>query len=194
MRNLVNYCENCRIACDDKTCPNCGKKKLRAVEDEDYCFVTEESNSLTAYFGNLLEEKNIEYVIMPCGSALSTLHAVKARFGILFVRFKDLETAKQTVRDYFNEITENLRKHLLDNFDKFNIDYPVEKKARKKLKLREDIDIFDYCGDIVYEAKEIKDTGILDGEENGHVLLVLSDKEKLYINSVTYNIIELGKR
>lgn len=192
--NYINYCDNCRIACSEKVCPNCGKKKLRAVEDEDYCFVIEESNSLTAYFGNLLKEKDVEYVIMPWFSALDTHLALTAPSGRLFVRFKDFETARQVIEDYYKEITENLRKHLLDNFEKFNIYFPIEKKARKKLKIRDDIDIFDYCGDIIEEAETIKDTGCLDGLEGGHVIAVLTDSAKLFINSATYNIIDLGKR
>ena len=82
----------------------------------------------------------------------------------------------------------------MNNFEKFNIDFPVEKKARKKLKLRDDVDIFDYCGDIIEDAKSIRDTGCLDGIEEGHVLVVSTDREKLFINSATYNIIDLGKR
>ncbi len=192
--NYINYCDNCRIVCGEKVCPNCGKKKLRAVDDEDYCFVVEQSNSLIAYFESLLKEKNVETVIMPWFSALDTHLAIKASSGRLYVRFKDFDTAIQTVKEYYNTITENLRKHLLDNFDKFNIDLSIEKKARKKLKIREDVDIFDYCGDIIEEAKTIKDTGCLDGVEEGHVLAVLTDGVKLFINSATYNIIDLGKR
>lgn len=196
MNNFINYCDNCRIACKEKICPNCGKKKLRAVEDGDYCYVLEESNSLVSYFGNLLKEKDVDCVIMPWFSALDTHLAMRAPSGRLFVRFKDLETARQTVRDYYNEVSENLRKHLLDNFEKFNINYDVEKRARKKLKIRNDVDIFDFCGDIIESAKSVSDTGSTDGigDEEGHVLLALTDSEKLYINSVTYNIIDLGKR
>ena len=194
MRNAVNYCENCRVACYEKACPNCGKKKLKAVEDEDFCFVLQEANSRIEYFCNILEEKGIKTVNMPWFSALDTHLAVKSSVGRLFVQFKDLDEARKTVQNYFDEITENLRKHLLDNFGQFSIDEAVEKKARKKLKIRDDIDIFDYCGDIIYEAKEIKDTHILLGSDCEHILLVLSEKEKLYINSVTYNIISLGKR
>lgn len=194
MRNLINYCENCRVACNEKVCPNCGKKKLRAVEDEDYCFVIEESESLNAYFGSELKNKNVETVIMPWFTALDTHLAVKASSSRLFVRFKDLDFARQTVQDYFNEITENLKKHLRSNFDKFNIDFTVEKKARKKLKIKDDTDIFDYCADLIENAKVISDTGSFDGLEGGRVLIVLTDNEKLYIGSVSYNIIELGKR
>lgn len=194
--NLINYCDNCRIACKEKICPNCGKKKLRAVEDEDYCFVSEEYNSVAAYFDNLLKEQGVESVIMPWFSALDTHLAMRASRGRLFVRFKDLDTARQAVLDYYNGITENLKKHLLDNFGKFNIDYDVEKKARKKLKISDDVDIFDYCGDLIENAKSISDTGCLDGtgDEAGHVLLAQTAGENLYINSVTYNIIALSKR
>ena len=192
--NYINYCDNCRIACDEKVCPSCGKKKLRPIEDEDYCFIIEEYNSLIAYFDNLLKEKGVECVVMPWFSALDTHLALSAPSGRLFARFKDFEIAKQTVQDYYNEIKENLRKHLLDNFEKFNIYYPIEKRARKKLKISDEVDIFDYCGDMIEEAETVKDTGCLDGPENGHVIAVMTEKAKLFINSVTYNIIELGKR
>lgn len=194
MKYLLNYCENCRVVCKETYCPNCGKKKLRAVEDDDYCYVTEEANSLNEYFCKILERQNVKCVNMAWFSALDTCLAVKASRSRLYVRFKDFDIAVKTVQDYYNEITENLRKHLLDNSEQFSIDLPVEKKARKKLKLSVQTDIFEYCEDIIRKAKVISDTGCLDGLEDGHVLLAMTDNEKLYINSATYHIIDLGKR
>lgn len=194
MRNLINYCDNCRIACNESICPNCGKKKLRPVDDGDFCFVTEANNSVLAYYCGELESKGVECVNMPWFSALDTYLAVKSSSGRLFVRFKDLDTAIKTVQEYKDEITANLKKHILDNFEKVTISYDIEKRAKKRLGLSKNSNIYDICFDIVESAQSIFDTGIADDLEGGHVLCALSGNQKIYINSVTYNVIDLGKR
>ena len=64
----MNFCESCNIACKDERCPKCGRKKLRAVNAEDFCLIARVDRLFGDSLKNNLEEEAIAALILnlPC--------------------------------------------------------------------------------------------------------------------------------
>lgn len=45
MGESMNYCENCHRVSDQTRCEQCGRRKLRPVREDDFCFLTEDHAS-----------------------------------------------------------------------------------------------------------------------------------------------------
>ena len=59
------YCENCHLLSDGSTCGYCGKTRLRAPREDDYCFLTSLSAPWDAALTELLTEVQIVPVCLP---------------------------------------------------------------------------------------------------------------------------------
>ena len=55
----MNFCENCNHLTEDTRCTICGKKKLRAVQDNDFCYFTTLPVNDAAIFEATLKEAEI---------------------------------------------------------------------------------------------------------------------------------------
>lgn len=188
----MNYCEKCHVAAE-RCCPLCGTKKLRGIQDEDFCFLTGNSAAYCDMLEDIFKENDIPYAALPYGSGLEARLALPLQNRRLYVPFASLEAAKEIIRQIENSETESLRKALLQYADELNISPKLEKKLRKKLKLRED-EIFEYCVGIIESANKIVDNGrITDCSEGGHYLFCFSEKATLSINSATYEILSVTK-
>ena len=53
------FCENCNCLMDDTRCGICGKKKLRTVQDNDFCYFTTLPVNEAGIFEATLKEANI---------------------------------------------------------------------------------------------------------------------------------------
>lgn len=95
----MNFCERCNIACDDDTCPKCGNKKLRAVNDEDFCLVAQVERAFGDNLKRNLESENIECVLMPYGMGFRSRVALPLESYLLYVRYKNLDRVRQIVKD-----------------------------------------------------------------------------------------------
>ncbi|MCM1438420.1 MAG: hypothetical protein NC131_04305 [Roseburia sp.] len=95
----MNFCEGCNIACNDERCPKCGRKKLRAVNDDDFCLVAQ----VDRFFGDILkgnlENENIECVLMPYGTGVNSKFALPLENYLLYVRYKNLEYVREILKD-----------------------------------------------------------------------------------------------
>lgn len=95
----MNFCERCNIVCNDERCPQCGRKKLRAVNEDDFCLVAQ----VDRYFGDSLKEnleiENIECVLLPYGTGVNTKFALPLESYLLYVRYKDSEYVRQILKD-----------------------------------------------------------------------------------------------
>lgn len=95
----MNFCERCNIACDDEICPKCGRKKLRTVREDDFCLVAKVKRAFGDNLKYNLESENIECVLMPYGTGFGARVALPLEDYLLYVRYKDLDYARQILKD-----------------------------------------------------------------------------------------------
>ena len=95
----MNFCEGCNIACNDARCPQCGRKKLRAVKEDDFCLVAQVDRSFGDSLKENLESENIECVLLPYGTGVNAKFALPLESYLLYVRYKNLEYARQILKD-----------------------------------------------------------------------------------------------
>lgn len=94
----MNFCESCNIACKDERCPKCGRKKLRAVNDEDFCLVARVDRLFGDSLKNNLEEEAMECVLMPYGSGVNSKFALPLESYLLYVRYKNSDYVRQMLK------------------------------------------------------------------------------------------------
>ncbi len=95
----MNFCESCNIACNDERCPKCGSKKLRAINEDDFCFVAKVDRFFGDNLKDWLKEENIECVLMPYGAGVRARFALPLESYLLYVRYKNLEYVRQIISD-----------------------------------------------------------------------------------------------
>lgn len=95
----MNFCESCNIACEDERCPKCGRKKLREVNENDFCLVARVNRFLGDDLKDWLEKENIECVLMPYGSGVRARFALPLESYLLYVRYKNLEYVRQILKE-----------------------------------------------------------------------------------------------
>lgn len=66
------FCEKCHLLMQDNVCGNCGKKKLREAQYEDYCFFIKLSADCARYFEESLKLQNIPVALLGVGLDLRT--------------------------------------------------------------------------------------------------------------------------
>ena len=95
----MNFCEACNIACSDERCPKCGRKKLRAVKEDDFCLVAKVDRSFGESLKDNLENQKIECVLMPYGTGVRTKFALPLESYLLYVRYQNLDYVRQRIID-----------------------------------------------------------------------------------------------
>ena len=95
----MNFCESCNLACENERCPKCGRKKLRAVTEDDFCLVVQVDRIFGDNLKNNLEKENIECVLMPYGTGVRAKFALPLESYLLYVRYKNLEHVRQILND-----------------------------------------------------------------------------------------------
>lgn len=95
----MNFCESCNLACVEERCPNCGRKKLRPVADDDFCLVAKVDKFFGDDLKNNLEREEIECALMPYGTGVRSKFALPLESYLLYVRYKHLDYVRQLIRD-----------------------------------------------------------------------------------------------
>ena len=96
------FCEKCNFATSENSCPLCGKKKLRDVKDEDFCFYSKMSVYDFEMFGFTLKENGIEAVGVPYYPyGVSRANAGRAGARKVYVRYGDWEKAGEIFETIF---------------------------------------------------------------------------------------------
>ncbi len=90
------FCEKCNVVTTERNCPSCGNKRLRDVNDEDFCFFV----NIEAFYFEMLEstlqDNKIEVVGVPYYSqGVTYASAGRADGRKIYVRYKDIEQAKE---------------------------------------------------------------------------------------------------
>jgi hypothetical protein len=192
---MLYYCENCHILNEHDYCKNCGKKKLRNPENNDYCFLIEVNSMFGEAFGGLLKGKNIPYSAMPSGNWLRTYFALKLENLKIFVPYEFFDKAKELLNEILANYEEEQKSNLKIHIDKLFISPHSEKKMKKILKIYEKDSLIDYCEDKIINADKIVNKGKISSCSNGgNYLFVYKDNELFIINSATYEIISAKKR
>ena len=188
----MNFCENCYFVSEQSRCPLCGSKRIRQVQDDDFCLLTENYTAMCEVLQDIFEDNDIPCSVMPYGSGIESHHAMPSSFSRLYVQYKWFEAAKTIIREKENRETESLRNHLLENVNQFNVEAKTEKKIRKKAKLSATQDFFDYCLSVVKSSHKIADKGLVSGcLKGGHYLYCHYEDTVLIFNSQTFEILSL---
>ncbi len=95
----MNFCEGCNIVCKDERCPKCGRKKLRAVNDDDFCLVAQVDRFFGDNLKDNLENENIECVLVPYGTGVNSKFALPLESYLLYVRYKNLDYVRQILKN-----------------------------------------------------------------------------------------------
>ena len=189
----MNYCEKCKSLTEEEYCSACGNKKIREVNSDDFCVLTECEQMYGEMLRDALQDEEIDCVLMPCGNG------VRSQFGLplgkykVYVPYKHYESSLEILNSFFNApTTDDLKELLLANIDKWHlVSARTEKKIRKKLKLSEDVDIIECIKDKVKESQCIEDRGIISFTNtfSSHGFAVETDKVTLWFSEETFEIL-----
>ena len=117
----MKYCENCFAAFDSPRCPLCGGKKVREIEEEDYCFLTERSAAESEVLADVLRGNEIPCVTEPSGNGVRTAMALPLENRKLFVPWRCFSAAKSYLREIAEaEIREMARAMGIEKFTLLN--------------------------------------------------------------------------
>lgn len=94
----MNFCEGCNLACGGERCPKCGRKKLRAVCEDDFCLVAQVDRIFGDNLKENLAQENIECVLLPYGSGVRSNFALPLESYLLYVRYKNLDCVRKIVK------------------------------------------------------------------------------------------------
>ena len=96
------YCEKCNFATEETRCPLCGNKKLRDIQDDDYCFFVNISDFSYTMLEGALQEHNIDVVGVPCYShEVKYATAGRADSRQVYIRYKDIDKAIEIYETLF---------------------------------------------------------------------------------------------
>ena len=102
------YCEKCRHIFDGERCPNCRKGKVRQVKDDDLCYLTEKGSPWNGMLEDVLRQKGIPFMTGGrLGAGLSTYVGPILEVTRFYVRWSDLEKAREVVAALFGEDSGN---------------------------------------------------------------------------------------
>ena len=195
----MNYCEHCKMLTTDTVCPDCGKKALRAAQNDDFCLLL----CCDSMFGEMLEEALLDEEIpcakIPDGTGVRSALGLSLENFRIFVPYSLYEKAKEVYLSLCSdpqEEQEELRTSLLENREDWFVNgSSAEKKMKKKLGIPQEDDLFAFCEEIVKTAKQIVDQGWLSScPAGGHQLAVTSEAFKLFFNSETFELMDVKKR
>ena len=187
----MKYCENCRALCQHDVCDICESAELREVLPEDYCILTECAEDFGGLLKNTLEDMDIPCALMPFGNGARSAFGLSLGKYRVFVQYRDYETSKDVLDQLTYDPTEDLRKDLLDNREKWHINgFFAKRRMRRKFQIAKEEDLIDFVARAVGGAAKITDDGaISDCPEGGHYIAVMVNDRKLWLNSATYEIL-----
>ena len=94
------FCEKCRMVSRDNTCFLCGKKRLREVQDDDFCLFIALDADKARFFEANLKSQNIPVVSL--GSGLDLRTRASGTFKI-YVPYSFIGKAKELYKLLFDK-------------------------------------------------------------------------------------------
>ena len=86
------FCERCRMLMNDNCCSICGKKNLREVQDDDFCFFVTLDADKAQFFEENLKLHNIPVASLGAGLDLRTRTSGKFK---IYVPYAFLDKATE---------------------------------------------------------------------------------------------------
>ena len=186
----MKYCETCRVLCVSGSCPICENLDLRDVRVDDFCLLTECTDSFGKMLEFTLSEMNIKCVLVPFGNGAKSALGLKLGYCKVYVLYQHYAAAKDIVEELTYNPTDDLRKDLLANEESWYVkSKSALKKMRKKLRLSENQDLLACVKEAVLKASEISDDGVISScTKGGHYISIKINDKKVWFNSATYEI------
>ena len=182
------YCEKCHTLSHTQDCSCCGFNQLREVKDDDFCYLTTLSEDFGKMFIEYLSNEGINCASVPYGDGVRSQFALSLGQYKLYVPYKFYNNACE-ILEFFNEnySTNKVKEKILSNKHKWYFESDkIEKKMRKKFKLKQDDNLLEFIKEKVEQAESVSDVGMMvDGE---HGLLVKSGKISLWFSAETFKI------
>lgn len=94
------YCEQCNMLMPDSRCTNCGKKKLREVESDDFCFFVALETDRARYFEENLKMQDIPVASLGVGLDLRTR---TSKIFKIYIPYCYFDKAKEVYNLLFGE-------------------------------------------------------------------------------------------
>lgn len=158
----MKYCEKCNSIVTLDYCPTCGNKKIREISPDDFCFLVE----CGQVYGDILKdtflEEGIECALIPWGDGVRSKFAMKLENYKVYVPFKYYDRARAILDENSDVVTTNIKELLLTNRDKWHVaDERTEKNIRKRLKIADGVDIFEFIREGVEQSQDVKNRGVM---------------------------------
>ena len=102
------FCEKCNLATSENCCPVCGNKKLRTVQDEDFCFFVNLDEFYFTMLEKVLKDEAVDVVGVPYYThGVTYATAGRASGRKVYIRYKDIEQATEIYETLFSSDDEN---------------------------------------------------------------------------------------
>lgn len=102
------YCEKCKHILEGDRCPRCRKGRVRQVGPDDPCYLTEKPSPWNGMLEDVLRQAEIPYVTSGrLGAGLSAYVGPVLEITRFYVRWSDMEKAREIVDGLFNNASES---------------------------------------------------------------------------------------
>ncbi len=204
-KSMVFYCENCNTKSVTNRCNKCGRKNLREIKDDDFCFFCQMDSLSAENLKNKLDSENIGCALIPYGTGLRTALGMNLENYLVFVEYRALNYVENLFLQESSRKTEMLKCEIVDNIDKLNIRPQDEKKLAKRLKLEQSQSVVELCKNVILTATSVIDAGtVIDGEFRDdcevkdnlispHYYRVANDKYEVGFYTPSYRVCKISK-
>jgi len=198
----MNYCEDCKRCFYEFECPICGRP-LREVQGEDFVHFCDGNTFAYEQIRALLANQGIEAAFLMQETPAHAYSGSTIGNGSIYVRYQDYERAKEIYAEVYGEGTsfESKLARLLDHQADWHYEWNAhtEKKARKRLGIGKEEDIFAAVARCLEDADKIHDGGKVEGygspeKDVGNYWFVYTEDLVIPFNSMTFELYSINKR
>ncbi len=198
------YCENCNLQNQTNRCAKCGRKNLRQIQSEDFCFFRRLPANESENLKTMLESKGIGCALIPYGTGWRTKLGLKLEDCLVFVQYHGLAYVEELFLQEENRKSQALLNSFLSNIGKLYIDPKDEKHIRRKLRLHSSQDLIELCKSVVLSAHKAFDGGKISYEMQdeayldpnavlGHYCCISNDQYEVWLNSASMRVYKVKK-
>lgn len=181
---MTYYCESCNVQNKTDVCPKCGRKHLRQIKDDDFCFFMQMDSLSAENLKSKLDGENIGCALIPFGTGFRTVLGVNLEDYLVFIEYKHLSCVEDLFARESQRKMQNLKQEVVENIDKLHIRPKDEKTIKRKLKLARTFDLVQLCKDVILTATTVIDAGMVIDDD----LTDYCDENGDYISSHYYRV------
>lgn len=164
---MTYYCESCNVASQTDICPKCGRKHLRQVKDDDFCFFMQMDSLSAENLKSKLDSENIGCALIPFGTGFRTVLGMNLEDYLVFIQFKHLQYVKDIFTQEEQRKIQLLKQEIVENVAKLHIDAKDERKIKHKLKVSQSFDLIELCKNVISTATNVIDAGMVMDDDFG---------------------------